>query len=153
MIMPGAPNPDDLLMNVRPTDPDTSREAARDNGENHWTDRHRLLIAWAYAGPEGLTDEEAADKAGLMDRCYWKRSGENRQPRRGGTEFDALAGGPLVEFSRDGRKRKGRSGSQRKVSVLTRRGYDYLVAQRLVAPPLLPRWWGTEDGSEDGGDR
>lgn len=142
------PNANELLYNVRPTDPETSHEAARDNGESHWTDRHRLLIAWAYAGPEGLTDEEAAEKAGLMDHCWWKRAGELRQPRRTRrrgedvSEFELLAGGPLAEFSPDGRKRKGRSGSNRKVSVLTRRGYDYLVAQRLVAPPLLPRWWG-----------
>jgi len=142
MTMPNTPDADDLLFNVRPDDPETSHMAARDNGENHWTDRHRLLIATLYAGPEGVTDEEAAEKAGLMDHCWWKRQGENRVPHRAGEEFEAIAQGALIEFSPDGRRRKGRSGSQRKVSVLTKRGYDYIRERALVAPPLMPMWWG-----------
>lgn len=133
---------DDTPFNVRPDDPDTSHEAARDNPEVHWSDRHRLLITLLYAGPEGLTDEEAAEQAHLLDHCFWKRMGENRQPRRGGIEFEIVAGGPLAQFSPDGRKRKGRSGANRKVSVLTRRGFDYIAEHRLVPPPMLPPWWG-----------
>lgn len=138
------PSVNDLLRKARPGDPETSHEAARDVGENHWTDRNRLLVAWLYAGPEGLTDEEAAEQAHLLDHCYWKRAGETRQPRRGGDDFAAIAGAALTAWSGDGRKRKGRSGSQRKVSVLTRRGYEYIQEHALVPPPMLIPWWGEE---------
>lgn len=138
------PSANELLRKARPGDPETSHEAAMSNEESHWTHRHRLLITWLYAGPEGLTDEEAAEKAGLLNRTYWKRCGENREPRRAGPEFEARAHGRLIEFSPDGRKRKGNLGSNRKVSVLTRRGYDYIVENDLVPPPMLIPWWGED---------
>jgi hypothetical protein len=40
----------------------------------------RLLAAYKASYPEGLTDDEAAEKAGLpLTSCYWKRCGELRQ--------------------------------------------------------------------------
>ncbi len=40
----------------------------------------KLLDAYKASYPEGLTDDEAAIKAGLpLTSCYWKRCGELRQ--------------------------------------------------------------------------
>jgi hypothetical protein len=40
----------------------------------------KLLEAYARAGARGLTDEQAAELAGLnMRSCFWKRCGELRQ--------------------------------------------------------------------------
>ena len=42
--------------------------------------KERLLRAYRYAGPDGLTDEEACVLAGISLRsCYWKRCSELRE--------------------------------------------------------------------------
>lgn len=41
--------------------------------------KQRLLAVYVDAGPSGLTDDEAAVRAGLDRTCFWKRCGELRQ--------------------------------------------------------------------------
>jgi hypothetical protein len=81
--------------------------AARRTGRNQ---RSRLLEAWIAAGPEGLIDEEAADKAGLLITgvCHWKRAGELRA--LGYIEWDGR------------RRRKSTHGVLSRISVVTERG-------------------------------
>lgn len=45
--------------------------------------RGRLLQAFAEAGEKGLTAYEAAEHAGLLRSCYWKRISEMADPRIG----------------------------------------------------------------------
>lgn len=41
--------------------------------------RAKMLESYVAAGSDGLTDDEAARDAGLLDTCYWKRCNELRQ--------------------------------------------------------------------------
>lgn len=93
------------LFRVRTVDQTTSAAAAASLPKI--TDQHRiLLIEFERAGQDGLTDEEAADRAGLPVRsCWWKRCGELRS-----------AG--LIRAT--GATRKGQAGRERIVSVAVR---------------------------------
>ena len=68
---------------ARATDPDTSRTAARRATVRAGRSRARLLASYAvddvFAGNGGLTDEQAAEWAGVHPRsCWWKRCSELR---------------------------------------------------------------------------
>lgn len=64
-------------MSVRPTDPWTSDHA--DGSVRGVAATQRELILAVYrTNPNGLTDEEAADIAGVRG-CWWKRCSELRQ--------------------------------------------------------------------------
>jgi hypothetical protein len=65
--------------------------------------RARLLEAYVATGESGLTDDEAAQMAGVLDTCYWKRCNELRQ---------------LGLIKNTGRKRKGLSNMNRMVCVV-----------------------------------
>ena len=72
--------------NVRNSDPDTSREAAKAFPFTRGSQRHRMLEAFAAAIPlthlsrlddVALTARQAAGKAGISPTsCYWKRCSE-----------------------------------------------------------------------------
>lgn len=62
----------------RRDDPDTSKEAAKSLRTG--SQKHALLVQYALA-PDGLTDDEAADRAGLLAKpgcCWWHRSSDLR---------------------------------------------------------------------------
>lgn len=65
----------------------------------------------------GFTDEQAAEWAGLLASCYWKRTGE-------------LRGGGLIEPIKDEEgailTRTGKSGVSRMICRITSDGRDYL---------------------------
>ena len=122
----------DTERRARASDPETSQRAATEGRADDQALRDRLLIEWALAGPDGLTDEEAADRATLLNRTFWKRAGECREPRRGGETFAAVAGAPLLEWHPEGLTRVGRSKSARKVSVITARGMTYVLERGLL---------------------
>lgn len=96
----------DVFEGTRSTRDDhaTSVMADQDVSTRAPNQRDQLLVQFREAGASGLTDDEAALFAGLLDANYWKRCGELRQ--RG-----------LISFS--GSKRVGLSGILRNVSVLT----------------------------------
>lgn len=75
------------------------------------TQQFRLLRQFRRAGDVGLTDEEAAEQAGLLRSCYWKRCTDLRQ--RGFIAFTDA-------------RRMGSMGTPRKVSVITPSGLDFL---------------------------
>lgn len=85
----------------------TSEEGAKRAGPNLHV---KLLDAFKQAGSSGFTDEEAAEAAGVLDTCYWKRCNELRQ-------FELIA---HTESSRPGRK-----GVKRRVSAITPLGRKY----------------------------
>jgi hypothetical protein len=60
--------------NVRPSDPETSHEAAARDRIN---DRRKCLVA-LWQNPEGLTDYELADLVGRQQNSAGKRRGELR---------------------------------------------------------------------------
>lgn len=68
----------DLLAPVVPaaraTDPSTSNDAIHDVLPRAGSQQHQLLLAYG-SRPMGLTNEEAAEIAGLLDSrsCWWKR--------------------------------------------------------------------------------
>lgn len=64
-------------MSVRPTDPWTSGHAERSIRDTAATQRE-LILAVYRTNPDGLTDEEAAEIAGVRG-CWWKRCSELRQ--------------------------------------------------------------------------
>ena len=119
---------------ARATDPDTSHTAATsDRRADDRAVRERLLIEWYREGADGLTDQEAADRAGLTHRTYWKRAGELRQPNRAGTTWSAQVGAPLIAFHPDGLTRRSvETATPRKVSVITARGIDYVRTRGLL---------------------
>lgn len=88
----------------RRDDHDTSRAGARAVTKQAPNLRVALLREFLAAGPDGLTDEEAAERAGVLDTCYWKRCNELRQD---------------VWIMPTDRTRKGRKGVKRTVSVIT----------------------------------
>jgi hypothetical protein len=64
----------------RKNDRDTSIEGAESVAYRAGSQKARLLEVYVTAYPKALTDEEAAQLAGLpMTSCYWKRCGELRQ--------------------------------------------------------------------------
>lgn len=68
--------------NGRHRNPDwvTSIAGARSVQYRAGTQKAKLLDAYRDAYPAGLTDDEAAVRAGLpLTSCYWKRCGELRQ--------------------------------------------------------------------------
>jgi hypothetical protein len=77
---------------------------------------HRLLVAYGIHSSIGLTDEEAAGRAGLLKSCYWKRCGELRD--------DKL----IKVLYKDGLPvaRLGSAGTNRAVSCITDAGRAYL---------------------------
>lgn len=93
--------------NIRTGDYATSVEGAVNVAKRAPNQRAHLLAAFYFADVIGLTDEEAATDCGLLDACYWKRCGE-------------LRADGLIEFTNN--VRTGRSGTSRKVSVITERG-------------------------------
>ena len=123
-----------MTAGARTTDPDTSQIAAVRNDSDDLAQRERLLIEWFKAGAEGLSDPEAAQRAGLEHRTYWKRAGEMREPHRGTQRWEALTGGqPLLAWHPDGETRiNPATGGKRKVSVITEAGRAYALAQGLV---------------------
>lgn len=64
-------------MSVRPTDPWTS-EFADNSVRGSATTQREIILAAYRAHPDGLTDEEAAEIAGVRG-CWWKRCSELRQ--------------------------------------------------------------------------
>jgi hypothetical protein len=86
----------------------TSKAGARAVSFRAGSQKARLLSAFAEAGPAGLSDDEAARRAGLpATSCYWKRCGELR----------ALG---LILFTGD--ERIGSAGVERMVSIITEAG-------------------------------
>jgi hypothetical protein len=80
----------------------------------------QLLLVWQAAereGLDGLTDEEAAIRAGLLGNLFWKRCGELR-------DDDLIAW--------NGKLRKGRARVNRRVSVITDKGKAYLARRELA---------------------
>jgi hypothetical protein len=64
----------------RNPDYQTSVEGAEDVAYRAGSQKARLLAVYKAVYPAGLTDEEAATRAGLpITSCYWKRCGELRQ--------------------------------------------------------------------------
>jgi len=86
----------------------TSKAGARSVAFRAGSQKARLLVAFADAGASGLSDDEAARRAGLAPTsCYWKRCGELR----------ALG---LIRFTGD--ERQGSAGVDRLVSIITEAG-------------------------------
>lgn len=88
---------------TRANDHGTSVAAASAVEPTTRTCRSMLRRAFIDAGKAGLTDEEAARRAGLLHTCYWKRCGELRA--------DAV-------IAWTGFERKGAAGVNRKVSAI-----------------------------------
>ncbi len=128
-----------MTAGARLTDPDTSRAAAQRNDGDDLAVREELLRVWANAGPDGLSDPEAAQRAGLEHRTYWKRAGELREPHRGTQGWEALTGGqPLLAWHPDGLTRVwAATGGKRKVSVITEAGLAYAQAHGLIQQPVI----------------
>jgi hypothetical protein len=75
---PLMPTPASVLH--RATDGDTSREAARSVSMRSGSQKARLLDVYANSGV--LTDDEAADRAGLLTKpgcCWWHRCSDLRK--------------------------------------------------------------------------
>jgi hypothetical protein len=87
----------------RTNDHQSSSEGARAVSAKAPSLRMRLFSEFA-AARDGLTDEEAAERAGVLDTCYWKRCNELRQ--------DGW-------IRATNRTRKGRKNVSRIVSVVT----------------------------------
>jgi hypothetical protein len=128
-----------MTAGARTTDPDTSQMAAQRNGSDDLAQREALLVAWFKAGDDGLSDPEAAERAGLLHRTHWKRAGEMREPHRGPRNWQALtAGQPLLAWHPDGETRiHAATGGRRKVSVITEAGRAYALAHGLVEQPVI----------------
>lgn len=75
----------------------------------------RLLRQYRLAGDLGLTDEEAAERAGLLRACYWRRCTDLRQ---GGYIFVTTA------------TRKGEAGVPRTVCSITDEGVALLAGRK-----------------------
>lgn len=63
----------------RGSDPQTSKKAGKRVVERAPSQGQLLLKAYALAGTDGLTAEQAGELSGLAERrscCYWKRCGE-----------------------------------------------------------------------------
>lgn len=64
---------------ARHTDPDTSAAGAASVTVRAGSQKARLLAAYYAAGPDGLTDDEAAVHARVDRACFWKRCSEMRE--------------------------------------------------------------------------
>jgi len=96
----------------RNSDPATSHQAALDAQGRTPSQRLRLLSAYFWAGPIGLTDEEAAEHTGIINNrraCWWRRCSELRAQG-------------LIE--NNGNTRLGDAGSERVVCAITGKGYE-----------------------------
>lgn len=93
---------------ARTTDPVTSNDAIGVVLPRAGSQQKKLLLAYA-SRPMGLTNEEAADIAGLnvVGCCYWKRCGE-------------LARAGLITYI--GVTRKASSGADQQVHAITEKG-------------------------------
>lgn len=63
---------------ARTSDPLTSHEAGRKLSSRD-SQKAALLEHYIAAGEHGLTDDEAAVKAGLVEACFWRRCTDLRQ--------------------------------------------------------------------------
>lgn len=64
---------------VRKSDPSTSRAGAAKAALHAGSQKAKLLAVYAHS-EDGLTDEQAAERAGVNLRsCWWKRCNELRQ--------------------------------------------------------------------------
>ena len=70
--------PDDRLDRARNTDPVTSHLGGESVALRSGSQKAKLLAEYGWAGSHGLTDDEAAIRAGLDRSCFWKRCGELR---------------------------------------------------------------------------
>jgi len=70
------------LFQARATDPETSKATARQSKFRWHSDCDRLLEEFQRAGSSGLTDYEAAVRAGLTASGFWKRCSDLRAARR-----------------------------------------------------------------------
>lgn len=73
-----APDPRRL---ARASDPETSKEAAQAHRYRRGSQKYQLLVAYLQAhqdGLIGLTDEDAASRAGLTQVGFWKRCSDLR---------------------------------------------------------------------------
>lgn len=57
----------------------TSIQGAQDVAYRAGSQKAKLTEVYRSVWPKSLTDEEAAEMAGLSDTCYWKRCGELRE--------------------------------------------------------------------------
>ena len=113
------PNPH--ARRVRHDDHTTSRSGAASVSRRAGGQKAKLLAAFASAAYDGLTDEQAAERAGIDFRsCFWKRCGELRD--HGLIQFATDAAGHELT-------RTASSGIPRKVSIITPLGLDTLAAQ------------------------
>jgi hypothetical protein len=72
-------DPDEMRGRARRDDPRTSKAGAAVAALTAGSQKGILLAVYAQY-PEGLNDEEAAERAGVnMRSCWWKRSNELRQ--------------------------------------------------------------------------
>lgn len=99
-------------MRHRSDDHETSVEGAHAVATRAPNQQFRLLRQFRRAGDMGLTDEEAADQAGLLRSCFWKRCGELREKG-------------LIVYTES--KRRGSMGVSRKVSIITDKGLESLA--------------------------
>lgn len=65
-------------LRIRRDDYQTSIEGARSVSYRADSQKARLLAVYGQYPGWGLSDEEAAEEADLLDSCYWKRCGELR---------------------------------------------------------------------------
>jgi hypothetical protein len=98
-------------INFRPDGYLTEKIGAQDVAPRAKTQRDRILQSYADQHM-GLTDDQAADAAGLLGSCYWKRCGELR------------AAGYIAPEYADGKPitRMGSAGSARIVCWITDEG-------------------------------
>jgi len=64
---------------ARASDPATSHQAGHEVRETRKSLASLLLVAYQAAYPRGLTDEEAAQAAGVLATGYWKRCSDLRK--------------------------------------------------------------------------
>lgn len=95
---------------TRNPDHSTSVEGAESVKYRAGSQKEKLLALYKQAWPFGFTDEEAAERAGLLDSCYWKRCNELRQDGKIVPACDA-SGTPYT--------RKGKAGVSRIVCTAT----------------------------------
>lgn len=103
---------------VRTDDHATSEEGGRAVGARAPNQRLLLLLQWRQADEDGLTDEEAGERAGLLGSCHWKRAGELRA--EGWIAWDV-----------DHKTRKGHAGVSRKISHITDEGKAALIRREI----------------------
>lgn len=103
--------PDEAPGRTRRDDHATSRAGAESVRWRSGSQKQKLLVVYGAADPDGLTDEEAAGRAGLHKGSWWKRAGECRQ-----------AG--VIEPT--GETREGEAGVPRIVCRITNKGRELL---------------------------